>query len=111
MAALTHADIQDIADRHPLVFAGSRRKQVTRWLIGIGIAAYLVFAWWFFAVGTVLANGNWSIAGVYLADWVSYEVRPNVDFEDGGLRIVYPRVGSAAREPNPGMDRQDPLAR
>ena len=101
MAALTHADIQDIADRHPLVFAGSRRKQITRWLVGIGIAAYLVFAWWFFAIGTVLANGNWGLAGVYLADWVSYEVRPNVDFEDGALKIVYPRVGSAAKEPNP----------
>ena len=78
MAALTNSDIEAIAHRHPLVFAGSLRKQVVRGLIGICVVAYLAFAWWFFAIGAVFAAGNWGIAGVYLADWVSYEVRPNI---------------------------------
>ncbi len=84
MTALTAAEIDAIAARHPAVFAGSLRKRLTAWLVGAGILAYLVFAWWFFAIGSVLANGNWGIAGVYLADWVSYEVRPNVEFEGDG---------------------------
>ncbi|MEP9386416.1 phosphonate ABC transporter, permease protein PhnE [Mesorhizobium sp. KR9-304] len=91
---LSQADIAAIADRHPAVFAGSRRKQLTRWLIGLSIVAYLCFAWWFFAIGTVLANGNWGIAGIYLADWVSYETRPNIDFTDGGLHVQYPRYSA-----------------
>jgi phosphonate transport system permease protein len=94
MAAMSASDIDAIADRHPAVFAGSRRKQLTRWLIGLGIVAYLCFAWWFFAIGTVLANGNWGIAGIYLADWVSYETRPNIDFTDAGLHIQYPRYSA-----------------
>ncbi len=94
MAAMSASDIDAIADRHPLVFAGSRRKQITSWLIGIAIAAYLIFAWWFFAIGAVLANGNWGIAGIYLADWVSYETRPNIDFTKDGLKVQYPRFSA-----------------
>lgn len=91
---LTGVDVEAIAARHPAVFAVSRRKQATRWLIGAGIVAYLCFAWWFFAIGTVLANGNWGIAGVYLADWVSYETRPNIDFTDEGLHVRFPRFSA-----------------
>ena len=102
MAALIQTDIDAIADRHPAVFAGSRRKQATSWLIGLGVVAYLVFAWWFFAVGSVLANGNWGIAGIYLADWVSYETRPNIEFTDEGLEIRYPRFSAYNDERHPG---------
>ncbi len=94
MSVLTAANVEEIAARHPAVFAGSRRKQATRWLIGAGFVAYLVFAWWFFAVGSVLANGNWGIAGVYLADWVSYEIRPNIEFTPEGLEVSYPRFSA-----------------
>ncbi len=94
MAALIQVEMDAIVGRHPIVFAGSRRKQATRWLIGVGIVAYLAFAWWFFAIGTVLANGNWGIAGIYLADWVSYETRPNIDFTDDGLHVQYPRFSA-----------------
>jgi phosphonate transport system permease protein len=98
---LTQTNIDAIASRHPTVFAGSRRKQATRWLIGAGVVAYLVFAWWFFAVGSVLANGNWGIAGIYLADWVSYETRPNIEFTDEGLEIRYPRFSAYNEERHP----------
>jgi phosphonate transport system permease protein len=94
MAALSATDIDAIAARHPAVFSGSRRKQVTRWLVAAGVVAYLCFAWWFFAVGSVLANGNWGIAGVYLADWVSYETRPNIEFTPEGLEVQYPRFSA-----------------
>jgi phosphonate transport system permease protein len=105
---LTGADIAAIAARHPAVFAGSRRRQATRWLIGLGVVAYLCFAWWFFAIGTVLANGNWGIAGIYLADWVSYETRPNIDFTDGGLHVQYPRYSAYNENRQPGwVELQD----
>ena len=94
MAALTQAEMDAIVDRHPIVFAGSRRKQATRWLIGLGVVAYLCFAWWIFAIGAVLANGNWGIAGIYLADWASYESRPNIDFTDEGLHVRFPRFSA-----------------
>src|ERR1044072_3723864 len=101
MAALSATDIDAITARHPAVFAGSRRKQATRWLIGLGVIAYLCFAWWFFAIGTVLANGNWGIAGIYLADWVSYETRPNIEFTPEGLVVSYPRFSAYNEDRHP----------
>ncbi|RLP28212.1 phosphonate ABC transporter, permease protein PhnE [Mesorhizobium sp. YM1C-6-2] len=101
MTTLAQADVDAIAARHPAVFAGSRRKQMTGWLVGLGVVAYLCFAWWFFAIGSVLANGNWGIAGVYLADWVSYETRPRIEFGDEGLEIRYPRFSAYNRDRHP----------
>jgi len=102
MTALTATDVEAIAARHPAAFAGSKRKHVIRWLVASGFAAYLMFAWWFFSVGAVLANGNWAIAGVYLADWVSYDTRPNIEFTDEGLQVRYPRFSAYNPERHPG---------
>jgi phosphonate transport system permease protein len=91
MAVLSVSEVDEIAARHPQVFAGSLRKRLAGWTIGLGVAAYLAFAWWFFAIGAVFANGNWSIAGAYLADWVTYEARPTIGIEENHLEISFPR--------------------
>jgi phosphonate transport system permease protein len=49
----------------------------------------------------VLANGNWGIAGIYLADWVSYETRPNIEFTPEGLEVGYPRFSAYNAERHP----------
>ncbi|HEU4985609.1 MAG TPA: phosphonate ABC transporter, permease protein PhnE [Rhizobiaceae bacterium] len=90
-----------IAARHPEIFRSAARKQRTGWLITAGIAAYLVFAWWFFAIGQVVSNGNWDIAGNYLADWISYEIRPEIEFKNGYLEISFPRNSALGSNPNP----------
>jgi phosphonate transport system permease protein len=91
MAALSFSEVDQIAARHPQVFAGSLRKRLTGWVVGLAVAAYLAFAWWFFAIGSVFANGNWDIAGAYLADWVSYEARPTIGIEENHLEVSFPR--------------------
>ncbi|BBD39283.1 phosphonate ABC transporter, permease protein PhnE [Aminobacter sp. Y103A] len=101
MTTLSLTDMQAISERHPDVFAGSWRKALTGWAVGLGLVAYLAFAWWFFAVGAVLAGGNWGIAGTYLADWVSYEVRPQIDFKDDRLDISYARFSSYRADRHP----------
>ncbi len=101
MTALSLSEVEAIATRHPDVFAGSLRKRVIGWIVGLGIAAYLVFAWWFFAMGAVFANGNWDIAGAYLADWVSYEVRPGIEIEEKHLEISFPRFDPVGARGNP----------
>ena len=101
MTTLSLTDIQAISERHPDVFSGSWRKRLTGWAVGAGFVAYLAFAWWFFAVGAVLAGGNWGIAGTYLADWVSYEVRPQIHFKQDRLDISYPRFSSYRADRHP----------
>ncbi|WP_394890578.1 phosphonate ABC transporter, permease protein PhnE [Mesorhizobium sp. AaZ16] len=102
MAILSLSEVDEIAARHPQVFAGSLRKRLAGWAIGLGVAAYLAFAWWFFAIGAVFANGNWDIAGAYLADWVTYEVRPTIGIEENHLEISFPRFDPVGERGNPG---------
>ncbi|QPC88536.1 phosphonate ABC transporter, permease protein PhnE [Mesorhizobium sp. NBSH29] len=98
---MSAAEIDAISNRHPAVFAGSTKKLFIGWLVTSGIIAYLVFAWWFFSVGAVLAAGNWNIASTYLADWISYEVRPTAKFRDGKVQVGYARFATHNSERQP----------
>jgi len=101
MKALSASEIDIIASRHPEVFAGSGRRRLLGCGMVAGTVAYLIFAWWFFSVGSVVANGRWDIAGAYLADWVSYEVRPHIEYEDGYLDISFSRGDPLGENGNP----------
>ncbi len=105
--ALAQADIEAIAARHPAVFAGSVKKRLIAWGVGIGAIVYLVFAWWFFAIGAVISNANWDIAGNYLADWISYEVRPDIEYRDNYLAISFPRFSPLGDNPQPDWLTRD----
>ncbi|MDN2565906.1 phosphonate ABC transporter, permease protein PhnE [Aquibium sp. A9E412] len=98
---LDPAALDDLAARHEAVFRAAAVRRRTGLLIAAATAGYLVFAWWFFSIGAVLSNGNWGIAGPYLADWISYEVRPDVEFEDGHLAVTYPRFSPLGPAPDP----------
>ena len=93
--------IKEIAARHPLAFRSSFWK---RYSAPIGILAcilYTLYCWWFFSVGAVLQHANWRLAGAYLADWVSYEIRPDIEFQNGYLTIGYSRFSELGANPNP----------
>lgn len=101
MAIAVTTEMNEVAGRYPDVIRGSARKRITGWLIGAGVVAYLVFAWWFFSIGAVLANGRWEIAGSYLADWVSYEVRPDIDLHPNHLDVTFSRFDPLGPNGNP----------
>ncbi len=101
MTTLSPADLDAIVERNPEIFAQSYRKRLTGWAVGLGLVFYLIFAWWFFSIGAVFGGGNWSMAGTYLADWVTYEVRPDVEFGDGYIDITYPRFDPIGEKGNP----------
>jgi phosphonate transport system permease protein len=98
-SAATSADIET---RYPAIFKQSFFKRNRALLTIAASILYIFYSWWFFAIGDVLGRANWSIAGSYLADWVSYEVRPDIRVEkDGTMRIVYPRYTPIGDNPNP----------
>jgi phosphonate transport system permease protein len=101
MAIAVTAEMNEIAGRYPDVISGSAHKRVTGWLVGVGVVAYLAFAWWFFSIGSVMANGRWEIAGAYLADWVSYEVRPDIDLHPNHLDVSFSRFDPLGPNGNP----------
>ena len=51
----------------------------------------------------MLAGGNWGIAGIYLADWVTYEIRPTVEFRGDRLDVTYRRFSTYQADRQPGL--------
>ncbi|MDK1389046.1 phosphonate ABC transporter, permease protein PhnE [Sinorhizobium sp. 8-89] len=95
-------EMEAIAARHPHLLQSSSEKRLRTALIGVGVLLYMAFCWWFFSIGHVLANANWGIAGTYLADWVTYEVRPEIEIAaDGTMTVSYQRNSPLGSNPDP----------
>lgn len=94
-------DMEAIADRHPDLVQSPLSQRLA---LPIGVAAivlYLIFCWWFFAFGKVLGSANWNIAGAYLADWVSFEERPDIKIAPDGMTVTFPNNSALGRDPKP----------
>jgi phosphonate transport system permease protein len=102
MSMTNTAELNRLAERYPHVLQRSLWQRY-RMPLSIGIVAlYFVFCWWFFAVGKTINQANWGLAGNYLADWVSYEIRPEFQIApDGTMQITYPRFDPIGHNPNP----------
>ena len=101
MTTLTADQIDDIERRHPDAFRQPFLQRFAYPIAVVVLVLYTVYAWWFFSIGAVLSNGNWNIAGAYLADWVSYEVRPDIEYKTGDIEITYPRFSPLGENPDP----------
>lgn len=108
MKTLDASEMESIAKRH------ARTLQRTIWqrfrfAIISGLALlYIVYCFWFFSVIQVLGNANWNLAGAYLADWVSYEVRPDIKIDsDQTMKIIYPPYSPLGENPNPDWLRAE----
>ncbi|SIQ76326.1 phosphonate transport system permease protein [Rhizobium sp. RU33A] len=102
MSMMNAAELNRLAERYPQVLERSLWQRY-RIPASLGILTfYFLFCWWFFAIGKTMSEANWGIAGNYLADWVSYEIRPEFDIDrDGALTINYPRFDPIGPNPNP----------
>ncbi|NRQ16763.1 phosphonate ABC transporter, permease protein PhnE [Ensifer sesbaniae] len=99
---LSPMEMDAIATRHPELLKSSTSNRVRTAAIAGGVIVYLVFSWWFFSIGQVLGNANWGIAGTYLADWVSYEVRPQIHIaSDRTMSLNYQRNSPLGPNPKP----------
>lgn len=102
MLTLTADQYAAIATRHPNVV---RPRFWSVWhvpALAMVTVAYLMFCWWVFGIGQVLANTNWQIAGSYLVQWVTYEYRPTVSIErDGAMAVTFPRFDPIGPNPKP----------
>lgn len=101
MTAMTATELAGIIGRYPAVFNRSFLTRYGKALVVIATVIYLVFAWNLFAIGKIIQRGSWDIAGSYLADWISYEVRPDIGYQDGYLDVGFPRFSPLGSDPNP----------
>jgi len=99
--ALSSVDVESFKERHREVFQPPFLRRYGLFITFILCVVYSLYCWWFFAIGKTLEQANWDIAGDYLADWVSYEARPDVEFEGGYFEITYPRFSPMGDNPKP----------
>ena len=91
-----------IAERHKPVLDAAARQHLRGPLWLAALIVYFIASCWFFSVGPVLSRANWSIAGSYLASWVSFEVRPEFRIAaDGAMTLDYGRGSPLGRDPHP----------
>lgn len=94
--------LQAVAIRHADILKISDRRKYRMPMALLALALYFLASCWFFSIGTVLSRANWSIAGAYLAQWVSYEVRPEFRIApDGSMRLNYGRHSPLGDDPRP----------
>lgn len=86
MPALSSREIERLRTRHADVLHKSMMQRLTAPFAIAGLAAYLVFCFFFFNLPGVIANANWERTEAYLADWYSWEALPRFRFEDGTVR-------------------------
>ena len=108
MTTLDASEMELIAARHPNLLHRTLWQRF-RFLIISGLALlYIVYCFWFFSIAQVLGNANWGLAGAYLADWVSYEVRPDFKIApDNTMQIVYPPYSPLGAHPHPDWLRAE----
>jgi len=97
----TADEILDIKSRHPEVFSRTFMKRFAAPLVLLALVLYTLYAAWFFSFVKVMREGNWDIAGTYLADWVSYEIRPDIDYRTGEIKVKFPRFSPLGEDPDP----------
>jgi phosphonate transport system permease protein len=101
-------DMDMIAARHPGLVSPPLMRRFRLPMIFLCIILYLVFSYWFFAFGKVFGTANWSIAGAYLADWVSFEERPDIRIRpDGVMTVIFPNNSSLGANPHPDWLQKD----
>jgi phosphonate transport system permease protein len=94
-------DMEAVAARHPELLQTPLRQRLALPIALLAIALYLAFCWWFFSIGKVLGTASWDIAGAYLADWVSYEERPDIRIAPDGMSVTFPNNSALGKNPQP----------
>ena len=88
-------------ERYPQVFRQPFWQRFGPAITVIGLALYLVYAFVFFDVGTVIRSGHWERAGLFLSDWISWNA--TVEFRTAGGTVTprYPKFSPLGDDPHP----------
>ncbi len=101
--------MHEIEARYPEYFHRSFRQRFGALLIVIATLLYGVYAVWFFDLPKLLAEAHWERVGIYMSQWVSYDVQPEFRIqEDGSIETRYPRFSPLGDDPHPDWVKNEP---
>jgi phosphonate transport system permease protein len=93
--------MHEIETRYPEYFHRSYRQRFGGLMLVIATLLYGLYAVWFFDLPKLLAEAHWERVGIYLSQWVSYDVQPEFRISDDGIKVKYPRYSPLGDNPNP----------
>ncbi|OWV81257.1 phosphonate ABC transporter permease [Rhizobium sp. R634] len=94
--------MNEIKARYPEYFHRSFRQRFGGLMIAIATLLYGLYAVWFFDLPKLFAEARWERVGIYLSQWVSYDVQPEFRIQDdGSIEVRYPRFSPLGDNPHP----------
>ena len=99
-ASLSAAPALSYEERFPEAFRKPFWRRFGPAILFVSTVLYLVYAAWFFDVGTVMRNGHWERAGIFLSDWVSWNVGVEFRTSTGAVVPRYPKFSPLGSEPH-----------
>jgi phosphonate transport system permease protein len=76
-------------------------KRILPWIVAAALVLYSVYAAWFFNLGTLLQGGQWERGAASMADWISYEIRPQIKFSGERVDVSFARFDPIGPNPKP----------
>lgn len=92
----------EIEERYPHYFHRSFKQRFGALMIACGTVLYMAYAVWFFNIPKLVSEAHWERVGIYLSQWVSYDVLPELRVrDDGSVTVRYPRFSPLGDDPHP----------
>ena len=103
--------IMPLEQRYPEIFRQSPLKRYSLLLMLAGTLLYAIYAVWFFNLPTILATAHWERTGLYLSQWISYDVTPEFRLDQERIVPKYPRGSALGNDPHPEWVQVDSSGR
>src|SRR3954463_6500147 len=101
MATIDAIRMQEIEARYPELLHRNFKQRYGGLLVLIGTLVYAIYAVWFFDLPKLVAEAHWERFGIYLTQWVSYDVQPEFRIRDDGIKAHYSRFSVLGANPHP----------
>ena len=90
-----------LRERYPDVFRRSPLKRFGAPLMLAGAVLYCIYAAWFFNLGAVISEAHWERVGIYLSQWISYDVQVAFRLDKPVIEPQYPNNSQLGSHPHP----------
>ncbi|MDE1993419.1 MAG: phosphonate ABC transporter, permease protein PhnE [Rhizobiaceae bacterium] len=101
MSVIDASRMHEIEARYPDILHRSFRQRFGGLMIAIGIILYGFYAVWFFDLPKLVAEAHWERVGIYLSEWISYDVQPEFRVSGDKISVKYPRFSPLGDDPHP----------
>ena len=97
--------------RYPDVFHQPLGKRFMPALVVAGVVLYVLYAVWFFNLPSAIASAHWERFGIYLSQWISYDIQPQFRLDKPDIEPQYPRFSALGNDPHPEWVHNDGAGR